>query len=134
MQPLIYATTGAPVHDVRPAPYEIGLTQASSPSVLVTGVYYVGPAATYYMMALVAQPAFGGLHAIKFFSQVAGFSVPLAAAATLVSIGQQLPMASTGAALTPGLADGVVVIANGYDFAVAQTVYALVYTGHYRIE
>lgn len=130
---MIYALVGQPVRDERPAPNILDLTVNSTPSAFVQGVYYQGNAGTFYLLALVAMPAWGDLSAIKFCSRPAAFSVPAISAARLHYIGQQLPMVYTGANYYSGNAAGVVIIADGPNFSIAQGLYVLVLNGQYRL-
>jgi len=125
---------GLPPHDTIPAPNVVNITSNSRPSALVQSVKYMGPARTFYLLSMICMPAWGDLSAIKFFGRdsVTPIQVPACASLTMLSIPIALPMVP-GAAYVTGVADGVVAVMTQPQANLANVVYAVVYTGQYRL-
>ena len=126
---------GLPPHDTIPTPNVINITQNGSPTAFVQSVRYSGPARTFYLLAMVCMPAWGDVQAIKFYNRdnIVPIQVPACANLTALALNLSLPMVG-GSAYMTGVADGVVAVClQPANNTISTVVYAVVYTGQYRL-
>lgn len=107
----------------------INKVPGESASATVESAEYQGPASTLYFLALIVQGPEGQLSSIKYASSVKSVNFLAAGSWTVMSIGLTLPMSASGASISPGSADGVIVVRQS---ATGPTFYSQIWSGAYN--